>query len=50
MSPEKYIEKNEKKCTNPRDLWDNIKHSIICIIRIPEGEDRTWGIIRSGNN
>ena len=25
---------------NIRDLWDNIKHSKICIIKVPEGEER----------
>ena len=23
-----------------RDFWDNIKHANICIIRVPEGEER----------
>lgn len=27
-----------------RDLWDNTKHNNICIIRIPEGEEREKGI------
>ena len=26
-----------------RDLWDNIKHTNILIIRIPEGEERKKG-------
>ena len=26
-----------------RDLWDNIKHTNILIIRIPEGEEREKG-------
>ena len=26
-----------------RDLWDNIKHNNICIIWIPEGEERKKG-------
>ena len=26
-----------------RDLWDNIKGSNICIIRVPEGEEREKG-------
>ena len=26
-----------------RDLWDNIKGSTICIIRVPEGEEREKG-------
>ena len=26
-----------------RDLWDNIKHTNILIIRVPEGEERENG-------
>ena len=26
-----------------RDLWNNIKHTIICIIEVPEGEKREKG-------
>ena len=26
-----------------RDLWDNIKGTNICIIRVPEGEEREKG-------
>ena len=26
-----------------RDLWDNIKRNNICIIRVPEGEEREKG-------
>ena len=26
-----------------RDLWDNIKHNNICIIGVPEGEEREKG-------
>ena len=26
-----------------RDLWDNIKHTNICIIGVPEGEEREKG-------
>ena len=26
-----------------RDLWDNIKHMNICIIGVPEGEEREKG-------
>ena len=29
--------KNEKE-DSLRDLWDNISHSNICIIRVPEGQ------------
>jgi len=35
--------KNEKKKKNEdslRDLWDDIKHTNICIIGVPEGEER----------
>ena len=38
-------EKECKKIENSlRDLWDNIKHSNIHIIGIPEGEEREKGI------
>ena len=30
----------KKKRKNIRDLWDNIKHANLCIIGIPEGEDK----------
>ena len=26
-----------------RDLWDNIKHNNICIMRVPEGEETEKG-------
>ena len=26
-----------------RDLWDNIKHAIFCIVGVPEGEERKKG-------
>ena len=26
-----------------RDLWDNIKHNNICIIGVPEGQEREKG-------
>jgi len=26
-----------------RDLWDNIKHTNICITGVPEGEEREKG-------
>ena len=34
---EQNIEKNEDSL---RDLWDNVKHLNICIIRVPEREER----------
>ena len=34
---EKIMKKNEDSL---RDLWDNIKHTNICIIGVPEGEER----------
>ena len=34
---EKIMKKNENSL---RDLWDNIKHTNICIIGVPEGEER----------
>ena len=41
-------EQNNKKImkrteNSLRDLWDNIKHNNICIIRVPEGEERGKG-------
>ena len=37
-------EKRMKRSDNSlRDLWDNIKHTSICIIRVPEGEEREKG-------
>lgn len=30
---------NLKNENNLRDFWDNIKHIIICIIRVPEGKE-----------
>lgn len=35
--------KKKKKNSNLRDLWDSIKHSNICIIGIPEGEEGDKG-------
>ena len=35
-----YREKNEKNEDCLRDLWDNIKHTNIHIIGVPEGEER----------
>ena len=33
-----YRKKNEKKKKDSlRDLWDNIKHTNMCIIQVPEG-------------
>ena len=39
---EQNIEKRMKKKNGDslRDLWDNIKHTKICIIGIPDGEER----------
>ena len=30
--------------SNIRDLWDNIKQTDLCIIGIPEGEEKEKGI------
>ena len=36
---------NEKKHeSNMRDLWNNVKQANLCIIRIPEGEEKERGI------
>ena len=41
---EQIKEKRIKKTKNSqRELWDNIKHTNICIIRVPEGEERQRG-------
>ena len=37
---ERQIQKERKKKSNIWDLWDNIKHVNLCIIRLPEGEER----------
>ena len=34
----------KKHESNIRDLWDNIKRADLCIIRIPEGEEKGKGI------
>ena len=34
---EKRLKTNEKSL---RELWDNVKHTNICIIGVPEGEER----------
>ena len=31
---------NEKNESNTRDLWDNMKQSNVCILEIPEGEEK----------
>ena len=31
------MERNEDRL---RDLWDNIKHNNICIVGVPEGEEK----------
>ena len=41
---EQNIEKRMKRNENSlKDLWDNIKHTNILIIRVPEGEERENG-------
>ena len=41
---EQKIEKRLKRNKDsPRDLWDNIKCTNICIIGVPEGEERNKG-------
>ena len=40
QTKEKRMKRNEDSL---RDLWDNIKHTIICIIGVPEGEEREKG-------
>ena len=37
QNKEKRMKRNEDSL---RDLWDNIKHNNICIIGVPEGEER----------
>ena len=37
QNKEKRMKRNEDSL---RDLWDNIKHNNIHIIRVPEGEER----------
>ena len=34
---EKRLKRNEESL---RELWDNVKHTNICIIGVPEGEER----------
>ena len=34
----------KKHESNSRDLWDNIKQANLCIIGIPEGEEKEKGI------
>ena len=36
--------KKKKSESNIRDLWDNIKRANLCIMGIPEGEEREKGI------
>ena len=36
--------KGKKKKSNIRDVWDNIKWANLCIIGIPEGEEKEKGI------
>ena len=40
LNKEKRMKRNEDGL---RDLWDNIKRKNICIIRVPEGEEREKG-------
>ena len=40
QNKEKRMKRNENSL---RDLWDNIKHNNICIIGVPEGEERENG-------
>ena len=40
QNKEKRMKRNEDSL---RDLWDNIKHMNICIIGVPEGEEREKG-------
>ena len=30
----------KKKKVQPKDPWDNLKHTNFCIIGVPEGEER----------
>ena len=41
LNKEKRRKRNEDSL---RDLWDNIKHNNICIIGVPEGEEREKGL------
>ena len=36
-------QKRLKRNDSLRELWENIKHTNICIIRVPEGEEREKG-------
>ena len=36
--------KNLKKEDSLRDIWDNIKCTNICILEVPEGEEKQQGI------
>ena len=40
QNKEKRMQRNEDRL---RDLWDNIKHNNICIIGVPEREEREEG-------
>ena len=40
QNKEKRVKRNEDRL---RDLWDNIKSNNICIIGVPEGEEREKG-------
>ena len=41
QNKEKSMKRNEDSL---RDLWDNMKHTNICIIGVPEGEEREKGL------
>ena len=40
QNKEKRMKRNEDSI---RELWDNIKHNNICIIGVPEGEEKEKG-------
>ena len=40
QNKEKRMKRNEDSL---RDLWDNVEHNNICIIGVPEGEEREEG-------
>ena len=44
QSGQKSENQMKKHESNVRDLWDNIKWANLCIIRIPEGEEKEKGI------
>ena len=38
--PNRKETKDGKQMKSLRELWDNVKHTNICIIGVPEGEER----------